>query len=108
MFQRRPQNSDSVTEISGQFINGFASTPTDRQKHDSRWKVPKCSTITIPTIPTQPTRYGSRSFNSGTTRYNTASPVASLAEAKSHSASVGGLPELRRKAGASRPGQANR
>ena len=33
-------------------------TPMLRQKHDSRWNAPKWSTMTVPTIPTQPTTYG--------------------------------------------------
>ena len=63
VFQRRPQNSPRLTDASGACISGRAFTPRLRQKQESRWNVPKWSTRIVPTMPTQPTRYG---YSAGT------------------------------------------
>ena len=58
-FQRWPQNSLTEVERSGAFMIGGASTRNARQPTLRRWKKPKWSSRTIPTIPIQPARRGS-------------------------------------------------
>ena len=109
-FQRRPQKSLNDAAERGACMIGRASTPADRQRSDRMWKVPKCKTNMIPSMPTQP---ASNSLPAGTRRVMPqmiSAPKLVLAIAQNHSFPCG----LRvwfsgsRNATASMPGQAKR
>ena len=92
----------------GRFISGRASTPATRQAQDSRWKSPKCSASTTPTIPTQPASTDCEARRTSRRQRRARAPISRFRSPRSHSSRSGarsGDPREERGGIEARPGQ---